>query len=137
MIKKLAKPLDSSMNEKVADLVSELLISAAIIHITHLSVKGPGSYASHKALNEFYDDIVDHADDIAEQYQGIIGKVLIYPEKNLKIIRDKQGAISYLTTLYNKITELQRECPYSEICNLLDETKSLINSTKYKLAILE
>ena len=39
------------------------------IHLTHLKVTGVGSYASHKALNEFYDG-VDHFHSLKRATNG-------------------------------------------------------------------
>jgi DNA-binding ferritin-like protein len=135
MIDRLKRP--GSVDKEVADLVFELLHSSTKTHITHLLVTGTGSYAAHKALNEFYDDIVDLADDIAEQYQGVVEKVLDYPDVvSIPQLKTKEDAIVYLRGLYNRINILQSKIPYSEIINQLDEVKSLIGSTKYKLILL-
>ena len=41
-------------------------------HVLHLQTR---SYAAHKALNEFYDEIVDLADSFAEAYTGSYGLI--------------------------------------------------------------
>lgn len=129
---KLQRP--NNLDKEVADMMFELLHSSTKTHITHLLT---GSYAAHKALNEFYDGIVDLTDDIAEQYQGIIEKPLDYPETvNIPNIKTKEQAIVYLRSLYDRINTLQSKIPYSEIINQFDEVKSLIASTKYKLILL-
>jgi pyridoxal biosynthesis lyase PdxS len=46
-------------------------------------------------------------------------------------------ALSHMKELYNEIQELQKIMPFSEIVNQLDEMKSLIASTKYKLMFLQ
>ena len=38
--------------------------------------------------------------------------------------------------LYTEVVELQKIMPFSEVTNQLDEVKSLISSTKYKLMFL-
>jgi DNA-binding ferritin-like protein len=120
---------------KCGELVFELLHSATKTHIAHLLTT---SYAAHKALNEFYDEVVGHADDIAEQMQGITEKLLTYPESvNIPPIRTVEDAIVYLRGLYDRVNMVQNAVPYSEIINQLDEVKSLIASTKYKLIFLK
>ena len=121
----------------IATLVFELLNASTKIHLAHLSVTGSGSYAAHKALNDFYDEVKSLGDDLAEQYQGITEAILTYPTTaDLPKITTAKEAVIYLRGLYTKVNDIQKSCPYSEICNTLDEVKSLINSTKYKLIFL-
>ena len=57
---------NSSLETSVAACVSELMNAATSFHKLHLKITGIGSYAGHKALNELYDALPDHADDLAE-----------------------------------------------------------------------
>lgn len=134
---KIERPGSTGNTKQIADLVMVLLASAPILHIAHLCVSGTGSYAAHKALNEYYDGIVGLADAIAEQYQGIVEAPLPYSETTIKIIKTVPEAISLLKKIYTQVNMVHTTCPYSEICNQLDEVKSLINSTKYKLVLLK
>ena len=56
--------------------VALLFLARDIAHRVHLKTR---SYAEHKALNEFYDEIVDMADGIAEQWQGEYEELLKIP----------------------------------------------------------
>lgn len=109
----------------IPQLVSELMQSAVYIHKEHLRTK---SFAAHKALNEYYEAIPDHADSIAEQYQGQYG-IQNYPDAKLPC----NESISYLKTLAVLVEKTRLACPDSHIQNQLDEVKSLIYSTLYKL----
>jgi len=73
-------PSAGSVDTMTAACVSELMNAATSIHKLHLKVKGTGSYAAHKALNELYDALPGHADDLAEGYQGAAEKLLDYKE---------------------------------------------------------
>ena len=142
MIQKLQRPgFPSSSNNNVdkatAELVVEMMHAGTKLHIAHLLVTGVGSYAAHKALNEIYDALPEHADTIAETYQGAAEKLLNYPEMTLPTIKTADEAVTYLRSLYNKINSLQSIMPYSEIVNELDNIKSDINSAKYKLIFLQ
>jgi DNA-binding ferritin-like protein len=106
------------------------------MHVLHLKVSGPGSYAAHKALNEFYDEMPDLVDAVAEQYQGAREKILDIPTMAPHKCGSIPEALTHLKELYNEIVELQKIMPFSEIVNQLDEMKSLIASTKYKLMFL-
>lgn len=127
----------ADLNKAVATFVMELLNGSTKTHITHLLVTGTGSFAAHKALGEFYDEVVEHADSIAEQYQGASETLLNFTDAiSIPIISTKEQAITYLIELHANTTMLQSIMPYSEIVNELDSLKSLIDKTKYKLIFL-
>ena len=121
----------------VAACVSELMNAATSFHKLHLKVTGTGSYAAHKALNEVYDALPGHADDLAEGYQGAAGKLLSYNDAAPRSLGSVAEAIDYLEEMKNMVSGLQAKMPYSEIVNELDNVKSTMNSAKYKLTFLK
>lgn len=127
----------SSVDAMTAACVSELMNAATSIHKLHLKVTGAGSYAAHKALNELYDTLPGHADDLAEGYQGASEKILNYTETSPKALNSVEDAIKYIREMYEMVSSLQTKMPYSEIVNELDTVKSSLNSTKYKLLFLK
>ena len=119
-------------------LAFNLINSITVIHLAHLGITGPGSYAAHKALNKYYDAAGDFADSIIEQYQGITGKLMKFPEQaNIPRLSSAEACCSYLKSLRADIDKEQTVMPYSEINNILDEVKGLIDSTCYKLTFLK
>lgn len=117
-------------------LVSELMSAGISMHRLHLKVTGPGSYAAHKAIGDFYEAIQGHADSIAEQYQGARESLLDIPPTYPMSLDSVDSAVQMLRDLTGKVDSLQKIMPFSEIVNQLDEVKSLIDSTKYKLLFL-
>jgi DNA-binding ferritin-like protein len=130
-------PAAGSVDTMTAACVSELMNAATSIHKLHLKVKGAGSYAAHKALNELYDALPGHADDLAEGYQGASEKLLDYKESAPRTLNTVEEGIAYLRDMYQMINSLQAKMPYSEIVNSLDTVKDTINSGKYKLLFLK
>jgi DNA-binding ferritin-like protein len=130
-------PAGGSVDTMTAACVSELMNAATSIHKLHLKVKGTGSYAAHKALNELYDALPGHADDLAEGYQGASEKLLDYKEVAPKTLNSVEDALAYIREMTSMVTSLQAKMPYSEIVNDLDTIKSTLNSTKYKLLFLK
>lgn len=131
-------PMQDSLCENVAACVSELMSARTSFHKLHLKVTGPGSFAAHKALNELYDALPDHADALAEGYQGAREKILMFGEENApRVLNNVEDGLSYLRELTGMVNELQGMIPYSEIVNDLDTIKSTINSIKYKLLFLQ
>ena len=59
-------------------LISTLMASRDQAHIFHWQTTGVGSYAAHKALNDYYDEIPEIVDSLVEAYQGKHGIVKGY-----------------------------------------------------------
>lgn len=128
-------------DKAVAGFVVELMDASIKFHILHLSITGPGSFSIHKALNDLYEALPDHADSIAESYQGASGELLKYPADMpasvcAPAMTTVKDAIAYIDDLHAAISNLQSMISYSEIVNDLDTIKSTLNSAKYKLKFL-
>ena len=90
-------------------------------------------FSDHKALNDYYDDIVDAVDKLIEDYQGIYGKL-----GDLKNTMDTKidDPIAYLSDLKNFVKDGRKELikkDDTEIWSDIDEVLSIIDSTLYKL----
>lgn len=127
----------SSLDNMVASCASELMNARTSIHKLHLKVTGEGSFAAHKALNELYDALPDHADTLVEGYQGAAEKIISYTEVAPRTLDTVSDGVNYLRDIYAMVNKLQAMLPYSEIVNNLDLVKDSINSTKYKLLFLK
>ena len=136
MMQKLQRPSPMGPCTETAAMLAHAQGLTTSVHQLHLKVTGPGSFAAHKALNEFYDGMPDLVDSVAEQYQGAREKLLDFPAVSPYKCGSVQEAISHMKELYTEVNELQKIMPFSEVVNQLDEVKSLISSTKYKLMFL-
>jgi len=113
-----------------AALMMELFHARTNAHIMHL---GTRSFAAHKALGEFYEEIVGKTDSLAEAYQGRYG-LINFPEVPFKREAD---AVIMLKGLRRYIDDNRMMmAPDSELQNLIDEIVALIDSTLYKLEFL-
>ena len=130
-------PAGGSIDTMTAACVSELMNASTSFHKLHLKVTGVGSFAAHKALNDLYDALVDHADNLAEGYQGAVETLLKYNEIPNKTLNTVEDGLDYIRMLIDMVTGLQSKMPYSEIVNELDTVKSSLNSAKYKLKFLK
>lgn len=118
-----------------AKFISKLFESRIQAHIYHLQTN---SFAAHKALDEFYNDIVGHTDDIVETFQG--GKSLIIKGYKPGIILEDNDPLSYMTSLLLYIKDNRYKAfdkNDTDIQNIIDETVSLTKSTIYKLKFLK
>lgn len=111
-------------------LIARLFLVREIAHREHLKTN---SYARHMALGDFYDEIVDKADAIAEAYQGKFGIMQDIPF----LLPNVQGDIIAVLEANLAIIESTRyeEVPREEtaIQNLIDEAVAVFLSTLYKL----
>lgn len=94
-------------------------------------------YSDHKALNEYYDDIVDAVDDLIEAWQGINGKT---GELKNTIDTKFDDPVPYLEEL-KKFTKEGREelinKDDTELWSTIDDILNLIDSTLYQLEELD
>ena len=103
------------------------------IHLAHLDITGPGSYATHKALNEFYDEILEITDTLLEATQGEEGILKItIPATVLS-----NSALDFLIELREYIKTQRTIFKESWQQNIIDNLQQLISQTVYKLKYLK
>jgi len=121
--------------EFVAKFVSTLLNSRDQAHIFHLQTP---SYAAHKALNEYYDAVVDLLDGFVESYQGKYGILKGYkPVPTWVETEELEEVVKYFVALGEYVDRSREKLPQDGfIMNQVDELSQLINSTLYKLTHL-
>jgi hypothetical protein len=105
--------------------IARLFQSRDITHLAHLSTK---SYAKHKALNSYYNKLLDFIDGFVEAYQGLYGIVKLEIPASAN-----EEPIKHLEELYKYIDENKKVFTDSALLNQIDEVKTLIQSTLYKL----
>jgi hypothetical protein len=104
--------------------------------IWHHQVEGLGSYSAHKALNNFYDEILERIDGLVESTQGIYGRLKGYDVHDLADFTSIDDIIKYFQALY-KYVETERHNIYQEtwIQNQIDNISELIAETLYLLSL--
>ena len=125
---------EDGTSDEFCDMICNVLHSRNQAHVFHLQTQ---SFAEHKALNDYYDGIVDLFDGIVESYQGKYGILKNY--KSFKIEQYKNGkkTISYFERLLDIIEENRDSVDDSYIQNQIDTIVELITSTIYKLRFLK
>ncbi len=118
---------------KAADFVGYLFLARDVTHSVHLNTR---SYAKHKALQKFYEEIIDLADSFAEAYQGrhgLIGPISLMSAK-------KTGNV--IEFLEDQLAEIEK-CRYevvdktdTSLQQLIDNIVELYLTTLYKLRFL-
>lgn len=111
-------------------VIGQLFQSRDTIHIAHLQTT---SYAEHKALNGYYDSLLNLTDDLLESYFGTIGKRInfkipaseyVNPQQHLKQLMD-----------YVKKHRNVFGADNTHLQNIIDEILALISKTLYLLTL--
>ena len=126
--------LAGSVNSKdcatmIAKAIGIMFAGRTVTHIQHLKTK---SYAEHKALNEFYDEIIDLADDLAEATQGQYG-LLDIPFVNLTVGKD---SAAFLKGQLAELDKIMAGVDEDYLMSIFQEVQKLYRSTIYKLVNL-
>jgi len=122
--------------KEAANLVSIMFMSREQAHRAHLAATGPGSYASHVALGDFYEAIIPLADRFAEAYAG-----MYTPLTNIPYGTPAKGKIdavleSFLTEIVSARSAFEKPA-HGPLLNIIDEIAALYLGTLYKLRNLE
>ena len=107
--------------------VALLFLARDMAHRAHLKATGPGSFAAHMALGNFYEGIVERADSFAEAYQGRYNELLEIP----LLENEYAGEIADVLEQQVAWIEDNREqiCKHNETAlhNLIDEAGGVLN----------
>jgi hypothetical protein len=122
-------------NAIIGQFISTLFASRTQAHVFHLQTP---SFAAHKALNDYYDEIVGITDGIAESYQGKYGIITGYGNIALQEYESCEAIIMFFETLCMYVEKSRQMLPQdSYLQNQIDEVVALIKSTIYKLRFLK
>jgi hypothetical protein len=122
------------LKASVGRFIGLLLNSATQTHIYHLQTK---SYATHMALGDYYGEIRDLADSIAEMYQGSYQQIIRGFTPFTPVEDD--SPINHLLNVLLQVQSMRYEVFKKEdtqIQNEIDTVVALINSTIYKIKFL-
>lgn len=117
----------------IEELVSRVFCTRNMAHLAHWRTK---SYAEHKALDEFYNGLIESIDELVEAYQGSFGLLKEIPEEDdsmygKPILDVLQEDAKYLNKNRSKIAR-----NVASLENIVDEITDLYLSTIYKLKFL-
>jgi len=118
---------------KASDFVGMLFLARDVTHSVHLNTR---SYAKHKALQKFYEDIIDHADAFAEAYNGrhgLIGGISLQSHnKTANVVDFLQNQLDEIEAARYDIVDRKD----TSLQQLIDNIVELYLTTLYKLKFL-
>lgn len=124
-------------NKSFEKMISKLLTSRNQVQIFHWQVIKTGSYAAHKAYEDYYSGIVGIMDDLVESYQGKYGIIENYKCDGVSQFESVENTINYFEELSNSVENLRKDVKDSYLDNQIDNVIQLIQSTLYKLRFLK
>ena len=118
---------------KAADFIGLFVLARDVTHSVHLNTR---SYAKHKALQKFYENIIDLADSFAEAYQGrhgLVGPIsLMSAKKTSNVVEFLENQLAEIASVRYDVCD-KDDAPLQ---NLIDGIIELYLSTLYKLRFL-
>ena len=118
---------------KAADFIGLFFLARDVTHSVHLNTR---SYSKHKALQKFYENIIDLADSFAETYQGrygLLGPIsLMSAKKTSNVIEFLENQLAEIESVRYDVCD-KDDAPLQ---NLIDGIIELYLSTLYKLRFL-
>ena len=123
---------EAKQGDPLMDYVMTMLHARTQAHMLHWVVTGPGSFAKHTALNNFYDKVPSLLDGFVESFQGKYGLLHDFkpgfelPPEPIAFIR---GVAEFIEAVRRKDGFPQD----SYLQNQVDEMLALTYSTKNSL----
>lgn len=118
---------------KACDFVGALFLARDVTHSVHLNTR---SYSKHKALQKFYENIIELADDFAEAYQGrhgLLGPIsLMSAKKTTNVIEFLENQLAEIESVRYDICDKTD----TTLQQLIDNVVQLYLSTLYRLRFL-
>lgn len=135
--KDLSSLFNSDKKESKKEMSSENTIPSLLFkarndaHITHLMNKDR-IMATHKALEAFYEEVIDLADGFIET------SLVWYPVDDIHVEESCciKNPLQYFKDLYLQIDKLRGKYKESFLQNQIDEMQTLISQTIYRLTYM-
>ena len=102
----------------------------------HHQTSGPGSFSEHKALQNYYEEIVEHIDGLVESVRGYTPRIVGYTLSN-PVDWTQGGSEIYFKGLYEFVETNRKTLPCQEswVQQQIDNISQLISETRYKLSL--
>jgi hypothetical protein len=118
---------------KPCDFVGMLFLARDVAHSVHLNTR---SFSKHMALNTFYHEIIENADEFTEAFQGrngLIGPIsLMSAQKTTNIVEFLESQLAQIEDArYDVVNKTD-----TSLQQIIDNIVQLYLSTLYKLKYL-
>lgn len=116
------------------EIIKILLFALVQSRIFHWQTK---SYAEHKALEFFYDEIDNLLDFLVEAYSGKNERIILEQDLNIKAVNysSTSRVIDFMNLIKSAIEKHRTSVDGSELQNIIDEIIAKIEKTTYLLTL--
>lgn len=129
-----------TIKEAQADVLSQfastLVLGTAAAHVHHWNTLGPGSFAAHEAMGDFYEQLPGLTDSVVEACLQDDSKIFL--EKQALFLGENPLAL--VQYIQAQVKELRNNPGFpqdSEVQNLVDSIAELCRHTIFKLKRLK
>jgi DNA-binding ferritin-like protein len=115
----------------IEELISRVFYARNVAHFEHWTANGVGAFARHKALGNFYEDVIEALDSLVEAYQGafeLIGPVRAPKTKASEILLILTEDAEWIEKNHEAVCKGNRA-----VANLVDGVTETYLTTIYKL----
>jgi DNA-binding ferritin-like protein len=116
----------------IEELISRVFFTRNVAHFAHWRATGAGSYAKHKALGKFYNNVIGALDPLVESYQGAFELIKSIPAPQSSgsgdILKMLEDDAAWIEENHESICKGNRA-----IANLIDALSGVYLSVIYKL----
>lgn len=119
----------------IEQLISRVFYARNLAHFEHWRATGEGSYARHKALGHFYDDVIDALDSLVEAYQGafkLVGNIPAPETPKGDVLKLLEADAAWIEANHEDVCKGNRA-----VANLIDSVTGVYLSAIYKLRNLK
>ena len=115
-----------------SEIFSLLRWSATCTHYYHFVTD---SYAEHKALNKYYENIVDLLDSFIEAYSGVNGKMTSMPKTYECLPYSETAASEHLKKVRTDLEKQYEKLTHPNLKSEMDNILTQIDTTVYLLSL--
>jgi DNA-binding ferritin-like protein len=119
----------------IEELISRVFYARNVAHFEHWRAKGEGSFAKHKTLGRFYDDVIDAIDRLVEAYQGafsLIGNIPAPKVTERDVLKLLEADADWIEENHEALCKGNRA-----VANLVDGVTEVYLTAVYKLRNLK
>ena len=122
------------MTSSCSKFVAKAFAVRTAAHLAHL---GARTYATHIALNEFYEEMLEQVDKFAEVAKGAEGKPASYPRETPPDHSDPIELLENFEEMVEEYADELKDIESLALNNILAELLAITQQALYKLRFLK
>lgn len=128
--------INEAQTHVISEFASMLVMGVAAAHVHHWNTMGPGSFAAHEAMGDFYEQLPGLADSVVEAIVQDESKIFL--EKQALFVGETPLAlVQYIQAQVKDMRSKPGFPQDSEVQNLVDGIAELCRHTIFKLKRLK